>query len=61
MNDFMILILSVQNEHPSSGAANIDTVQAENPQLFLEFPAMTALKVTVWAKYASGPPAMVEP
>jgi len=50
----MILILSVQIEHPSSGAANTYTGQAGTPQLFWEFPAMTTPRVTVWVKYASG-------
>jgi hypothetical protein len=46
----MILILTVQNGHPSSGAANTYTGTAETPQLFLEFPAMTASKVTFWTE-----------
>jgi hypothetical protein len=51
----MLLILTVQNEHPSLGAAYTYTGHAETPQLFWEHPAMTASKVTAWPKYASRP------
>jgi len=40
----MMLILSVQNGHPSSGAAYTYTSNAETLQLFWEFPRHDRLK-----------------